>query len=275
MLGKLIKHEFKATYKIFGLLFSALNLLTLLTRFCVYIPFDNMIFKVLTTILSGVYVIAVVCMSLFSIAIVLIRFNRNMLRDQGYLSNTLPVKMWQQITAKVLTYTVWMITSVIMMFVSLFVFFIGKHTFTEFLNEFFDVAGDVFDYPKLVVIIVLFVILMIAQIAVNLLNVFAALSLGQIFAKHKIAGAILFYFVLNYALGFITSGAMMLMPNFVDKMNNIDVEINAAKTAGDVVNAIGNPALAYLGFLFVIELLLGAIYFVVTNFMLTKKLNLE
>ena len=42
MLGKLIKHEFKETYKIFGILYGAFILLTLISRFSLKLPFDNM-----------------------------------------------------------------------------------------------------------------------------------------------------------------------------------------------------------------------------------------
>ena len=275
MLGKLIKHEFKATYKIFGLLFGALMLLTILTRFCIYIPFDNMVFDLLTKILTIVYVIAIVCMSIFSIVIVLIRFNNNMLRDQGYLSHTLPVKMWQQITAKVITYTVWMMASMLAMVISLMVFFVGKDEFRSVLKGINKAINEIGDYPKIIVLIVVGVILMIMQLAANILNAFAALSLGQIFAKHKIAGAILFYFILNYALGFITSGIMMLVPNLVDDMNSLDVKMQNANTLGQVADAMFKPFLSFFIFTMILEVLIGAIYFVITNFMLNKKLNLE
>ena len=250
-------------------------LLTILTRFCIYIPFDNMVFDLLTKILTIVYVIAIVCMSIFSIVIVLIRFNNNMLRDQGYLSHTLPVKMWQQITAKVITYTVWMMASMLAMVISLMVFFVGKDEFRSVLKGINKAINEIGDYPKIIVLIVVGVILMIMQLAANILNAFAALSLGQIFAKHKIAGAILFYFILNYALGFITSGIMMLVPNLVDDMNSLDVKMQNANTLGQVADAMFKPFLSFFIFTMILEVLIGAIYFVITNFMLNKKLNLE
>lgn len=275
MLGKLIKHEFKATYKIFSLLFGALLILTLLSRFCVYIPFENIVFDIMKGILQIVYVVAVVCMSLFSVFIILRRFNTNMLRDEGYLMHTLPVKMWQQITAKTITYVVWMIATVFAMVISLIIYFIGEEPFGEILDGINKVINTLGKYHTLIPILILFVVLTIMQLAVNLLNIFAALSLGQIFAKHKIAGAILFYFVLNYALSFITSGAMMLFPNFMEKMDTLGVRLNEAKNVGETIAAIDGPITIYLLVLCVMEIVLGAIYFVITNYMLNKKLNLE
>lgn len=271
MLGKLIKHEFKATYKIFGLLFGALLALTLLTKFCVYIPDDYKIFKILKIILTVLYVIIVVCMSLFSVVIVLMRFNNNMLKDQGYLSHTLPVKMWQQITAKVLTYMVWVILSVMGTVISLGIFFTGEGT-GKVIRMF---VNGLSDNKKLIPMLICFTVIMIMQIGVNILNFFAAMSLGQIFSKHRTAGAVLFYFILNYALSFISSLLMLVADPLMKKIETIDAKLQVASSFGDVMVAVQGPMYAYMGVLFVMEIFLAVVYFAITNYMLTRKLNLE
>lgn len=275
MLGKLIKNEFKATYKMFGMLFGSLIVLTLLTRFCVYIPFDNIVFDIMTSLLTVIYVVAIVCMAIFSFVLVIKRFYQNMLNDQGYLSHTLPVKMWQQITAKTITYVVWIIASLFMMLLSLFLYFVGKSNFTDYMNKFIKISTEVFSYPKLTIVIVSFGILVIMQLFVNILNVFAAFSLGQIFTKHKVLGAIVFYFVLNYAMSFVVSAVMLLMPDLTDKINVIGETIDSAKTINEAVNAFYAPTIIYLIVLMVLEVVLGVIYFAITNYMLSKRLNLE
>ena len=271
MLGKLIKHEFKATAKTFALLYVAFITLTLLTKFCVYIPFENQIFHILEILLAILYVIALVGMSLFSFVLVLMRFNTNMLKDQGYLSNTLPVKMWQQITAKVITYAVWVVLSFIAMLVSLAIFFAGDGS-GKVIKSFLNTLAD---NTELIPMLVFIVVILIVQIFVNILNCFAALSLGQIFSKHRVAGAVLFYFVLNYALGFLTSLVMVAAQPLIDKIETLEkasVEVNSFIQVAISVRA---PMYAYLAVLLLCEILLGAIYYVITNFMLTKKLNLE
>lgn len=270
MLGKLIKHEFKATVKIFGLLFGALLILTVLTRFCVYIPFDNTVFDILNGLLTVFYVIGVAGLTMFAVVVVVMRFNRSMLRDEGYLTHTLPVKTWQHLMAKGITYTVWIIASVVMMFVSLFLFFVGTDKFSRFLHPFNKFIHNV-DKGLLILLIVV----MIFQVIANLYNFFAALSLGQIFTKHKIAGAVLFYFVLNYAMSFLTTGMMMLVPNFVGDVNKMDEKINAAKNLTEIMDAVGNAMYLLLIFGLVANIILTIVYFAVSNYMLSKKLNLE
>lgn len=270
MLGKLIKHEFKATAKIFGLLYGAFIILTLLTRFCVYIPFDNMVFDLLKGLLSILFIIVVFGLTMFSAVIVIMRFNRSMLRDEGYLSHTLPVKTWQHLVSKGITYTIWILASVIMMMVSLFLFFVGTKEFGTFIRAF-----DKFISNVNIGLLVFFIVVVIFQMFATMFNFFAALSLGQIFSKHKIAGAVLFYFVLNYAMSFLMSGAMVLLPNFVGDVNEMDAKITEAKTFADIINAVDDALWLLLGFAFVANIILTGIYFIISNYMLSKKLNLE
>lgn len=271
MLGKLIKHEFKATAKTFALLYVAFITLTLLTKFCVYIPFENYVFHILEILLSILYVVALVGMSLFSFVLVLMRFNTNMLKDQGYLSNTLPVKMWQQITAKVLVYSIWVILSFIAMMASLSIFFAGEGSGRVIRNF----CNKLADNSQLIPMLIFTIVILIAQVFVNILNFFASLSLGQIFSKHRVAGAVLFYFILNYALGFLTSLAMMAVQPLIEKLEKVEEASTELNTFVDVLISVKGPMYAYLGVMMLCEIVLAIIYFAITNFMLTKKLNLE
>lgn len=269
MLGKLIKYEFKATAKDFGLLFGALIIMTLLARFCVWIPFDNMVFNMLNALMTIFYFVLVFGLTMFSVVIVVMRFNRSMLRDEGYLTHTLPASKWQILAAKGITYIVWIVASFIMMLVSVFLFFVGTKDFEAFKNSFFDFMDNV--SMKLLLLLIVVVVL---QMIANLYSFFAALSLGQMFAKHKIAGAVLAYFILNYAMGFLSSGMMMLIPDSVVDAETM-AKIETAKTFGDLFAAMDNLIYLLLIFALVANIILTVIYFAISNYVLSKKLNLE
>lgn len=275
MLGKLIKHEFKGTYKIFGLLFSALILLTLLSRFCIYIPFDNMIYDFLTGFINIAYMISVFCITLACTVIVMLRFNRNMLKDEGYLTHTLPVKVWQHIVAKVLTYTVWIIASIIMMLFSLFLYFVGTDEF-DVVIDFVNSAMEAIEaYPFLITTGIFTLVVCIIQVMVSLLAYMSALSLGQIFRKHKVAGAVFFYFVLNNVMSSMASGIMMLMPDFVDDINDMETKMEEANTIAQIAE-IACDIMNVLMLISLVLLIINAVvYFFITNYMLSKKLDLE
>lgn len=125
MLKKLIKHEFKATAKTMGLLFGAVLLLSILTSVSLKLPEGNQVFDTIKAVLIGVYVVVMLGMMFAGILLLIFRFYNNMLKDQGYLTHTLPVKMWQHIVAKVLTYFVWIVAAVVVAAVSLGIFLMG------------------------------------------------------------------------------------------------------------------------------------------------------
>lgn len=274
MLGKLIKYEFKGTYKLFGLLFGALILLALLSRFCIFVPFDNFIYDIFTGFITVAYVISVFCITLACTVIVMMRFNRHMYKDEAYLTHTLPVKPWQHIVAKLVTYTVWLIASVIMMLTSLLVYFVNTDEFDsilDFINEFFELIGE---NPVLIVSIILVLVVCIIQTMVTLLAYMSALSLGQIFRKHKIAGAVFFYFVLNNIVGTISS-LIMSFPLVTKTMDNYVETMEKATEVADIAASVGGM----INFMMIICLIslaiCAALYFGITNYMLSKKLELE
>ena len=100
----------------------------------------------------------------------------------------------------------------------------------------------------------------------------ASLSLGQIFVKHKILGSRVFYFLLNYVMGFITSLIMMVVPDLTTKLDNIENEITSVK---QMVNTIANPMIVYFLIMLLLQIFMAVVYFVISNYMLSKKLNLE
>ena len=88
----------------------------------------------------------------------------------------------------------------------------------------------------------------------------ASLSLGQIFVKHKILGSIVFYFLLNYVMGFITSLVMMVIPDLTTKMNNIENEITSVK---QMVDSVANPMIGYFLIMLILQIFMAVVYFVI------------
>ncbi len=275
MLGKLIKHEFKATSKTFALLFSATIILSILTKFTDYMPHNNIILKLIIVIIA----VSCVCCIFGGIIIAYVsmirRYYESMMRDEGYLTHTLPVKMWQHITAKLVTDVTWMIASVVVSAVSLIIVLIGSRGFEKFIegvNEFINIIGD---NPRLIKYIVIIILLLITQFIVNLLCIFAAISLGQFFSKHKILAAVIFWCVLNYAMGIFTSIVTFLSSGLVAEIDELDRNLENATSITEYLDLLDQTMLNFFFVLMVIQVVMGVVYFVITNVMMQKKLNLE
>lgn len=281
MLRKLIKHEFKATAKIMGLLYAAMILLSLLTRLSDNLPSDNAILEAVQRFLIATYVIALIGVGIVSTVILLYRFYTNMLKDQGYLTHTLPVKMWQQLVAKVFTYTVWIIATMAVLCVALAVYLVGKVvSFADFGEALQAIAECYGKFPQLIPFTLVVLVLMLTQVIANILSCSAAISLGQIFKKHRILGAVVFYVAINYATGILTSVvSMLMMPTIINMTDDLESKLTiageTAVTASENVSAVLGMFYRICPYLFAVNLVLIAIYYIITHFMLTKKLNLE
>ena len=264
MLGKLLKHEFKMTYKNFLLMFALLVCTSVLAKLFILVKIDTPWYSIIMKLINALYVIFVVAVSFVSVVMVIAQMNKTLLKDEGYLFHTLPVKTWQHIVVKGITGTVWYLATLVVMCGSIAIYFIGDEDFWEIVRSAFKSLEHYYSQSGwLVLVSIIFVINLIVQVVVNMNSFMAALSLGQIFAKHRIAGAVLFWVVMNYAVGMVTSLAQFVLMPVLKKME--DYSFSQAKT----------PILIFLLGVLVFNIIVGGIYFFIANYMMSKKLNLE
>ena len=103
MLGKLIKHEFRATGRIMLPLLGALLVLSpiagLIMRALDRGQLKNL-FRFLGGAVVGLFFMAVAAVFVISLALMVRRFYSNLLQDEGYLMFTLPVSTHSLIWSK-------------------------------------------------------------------------------------------------------------------------------------------------------------------------------
>ena len=206
--------------------------------------------------------------------IIAIRFYKTCYTDQGYLTHTLPVTTHQILIAKIaiaffvnilmalaILFSVFIIIQVGILHITSFytdspeLKWIFKDMFSIVLNEFSNVFG--IHLPSFLIYMILYSI--ISEIA-NVVIIFGCISLGQLYAKHRILGAIASYFIVLFieqSFGWFTS-----VP--------ISARVLSAKytTVFDILSPTMN-----LSLLFIVTL---AVFMYFANIhMMTKKLNLE
>lgn len=134
MLGKLIKHEFRATGRILLPVYLVMLLTAALVRG----------FQVLTEQTAGEFmrVLAVLSVLLFSAAVfggsilafvlMIYRFYKNLMTDEGYLMFTLPVTTGQLIWSKMIVSAVWLLaTAALVCFLKFYAAIALGHSFTN------------------------------------------------------------------------------------------------------------------------------------------------
>ena len=118
MLRKLLKHEFRATARIMVPVYLVL-LVTALganfsTRGILETPYA--VLNILGSLLVMAFVVAIMAVCVVSFLLMIQRFYKNLLRDEGYLMLTLPASIHQQVWSKLIVSSVWfIITGVVVM----------------------------------------------------------------------------------------------------------------------------------------------------------------
>ncbi|MGN0317370.1 MAG: hypothetical protein ACI4E1_05465 [Lachnospira sp.] len=105
MFLKLLKHDFFTTIKRHIPLFILLFLSSAVAGVCVYFGREypnNPLFTTAKPLAITLYVISVIALFFGSVVLCVLYFRSNLLKDQGYLMNTLPVPSWNLYASKLL-----------------------------------------------------------------------------------------------------------------------------------------------------------------------------
>ena len=285
MLAKLMKYEWRG-YRfpllIMLIILAGTTLLTCGIILTINPEYDEAItgFSIASMILSiFLYYFGIIGCALGTMLIICIRFYKTCYTDQGYLTHTLPVSSKQLLNAKtimaLLTYLLVLLSIavslgiIIMVAVNHIMSFspydvdIARRELAEGLSEFSAVFRDEFGISISLYLTYLVVYFIIAC-AANIITIMGCVSLGQLYAKHRIIGAIAAYFVVNFIMQIV--GYIATIPMYA-KMMNAD-KYGSDLTAFGMMSPSMNITLA-------ISVLLAVGMYFVNLHMMTKKLNLE
>ncbi|MCQ2478677.1 MAG: hypothetical protein MJ091_05665 [Clostridia bacterium] len=267
MLRKLYAHEFYALYKRLFPVYIGLALITVMTRASYLINTEDYdflfggIIKGSATVLS---VLAIIAMAVISMVIILMRFYKNLLGNEGYLTFTLPVTPLNHIWCKLITAFIATVTTAIVAFGAIIALLAGTDIFTTLFTEFKDILIGLYNLGavKFIVISSQTVILAITIIFSALLMFYVSMAFGQQFKK-RIAGAIITYIVIYTIMQMLETTVLVVAVALSEPITQmINDEPFLSLTLG-------------LSLAILYNLALSAVYFIVTHHMLTKKLNLE
>ncbi len=214
MLGKLMKYEWQATWR---LLLPANLLIVVMTFFaCMAIRLNLGDIKNEGIVFAAVMILVTYVGSMFVVMIgtaiyLIYRFYTSTYGDQGYLLHTLPVDKHHIVIAKVAVSTAWILLSSFLMYLSiLFIFASEKGVIPELVDSMRVLAEEMSGRPSLfagVMTITAFVVSVLARV----LKVTACLSLGQLSANHKLLMSFAYYFGIYFLQQILRSFYYLLL----------------------------------------------------------------
>ena len=217
MLGKLIKQEFRATGRIMLPVFGALLILSVLGNFSILMMdrgvTNSVILKILFSLLTSGFIFGVFGVMLVTLVLMVTRFYRNLLKDEGYLMHTLPLSVHGLVWSKLVVSLVWFIVTglIIALILFLTVLFQSGHSFVD-ISLYFPswtriraaLQGEGI-LSRLISLGVLAVVLFLVSFFSGCLHFYAAMSMGHMFNRDKILLSIVFYVALSVALSLMLS----------------------------------------------------------------------
>lgn len=265
MLRKLLKYDLRANMKLYLFIWPAMLLLAGLQRLLLELPVTGFLGHFLMSLLTGLMVLALIAMAVLCFVICVIRFYSGLLRREGYLMFTLPVKPWLLLLSKLLAAMLTLIPTCIFAYFGIALILSG--TTDGVWNTMFNFS-QILDQPLSAGTLILAGLTVLATVANMLLRVYFVSCLGHLFRRARIFLSILFY----YLIGVLMQIASMMTLVSVNYEPNTFV--NSVFTWVESLSFNGAMS-AFLGTILLINVAIGCVYFFVSEVILRKRLNLE
>lgn len=225
MLKKLFKYEWKFFWKVPTVINSFLIIMTIIGVISLASPFWEMDIagiEIMLGLAVFFYILAIAACSIGVTAYIAIRYYKNVYTDEGYLTNTLPVTARQIVLSKLCTGVIWSFITGIIVIASILslvytamlsyedidIIYELSRGFSDFLPSFKDSVG--IDFFLFLFLSLIYTVL---STALSILKIYVAIALGQLFTRHKVAGAVIWY-IGEYVVFEIITSFLYQMPSY-------------------------------------------------------------
>lgn len=265
MLSKLFKYEIKATARLFIPLYIVLLIFAIFNRLFSVFNMDSIDNAFLPNMTSGiimtVYVTLMVGTFVMTLVVLIQRFYKSLLGNEGYLMFTLPVQTWKHILNKLVISMMWVVSSSLVAILSIFLIIPVDIDFAEFMREMSLALEQAKSYFGNGIYLLGFesIIIGVLSLASGILMIYGAIALGHLVSKHKLLASFGMYILLNT----ISQSIMAVYVWIIDRFY--------------ILPSIETFASTQIVILFMLAYLIitTVAYFILTQFILKHKLNLE
>ena len=260
MLGKLLKYELKRSARKFFPLVVGYMIVALI--FSLMLNYGDSVrssnFLVLFIAVCIAYGIAVVSLFIVGFTISLTNFHKTLFTDEGYLMLTIPVKPYYHIFTKFISSVIWSAASMVVFVLSLLL--IDPTEYLDSVGDFINALGNGFvEEPLTSFLICLYTLTLFAGMQIFL---YFVISLSNCF-KHKALAGFAIIFACNMLSSMISNLAgdlslwnMLFMPT--SRLPDTEAAFNLR-----------------LVFMTMYQFAYILAYFLLTNFIITRKHNLQ
>ena len=217
MILKLFKYDFMNIGKklipfyIAALVIGVINRILLLTSTISSIENENNFMAIFGSPLLYfayfVVIIGIFCMTVF---VIISRYNSSIYGNEGYLTNTLPLKPYQIIWAKLINFLIWIFISYFIIFVSLFILFPFDFFVRNIIEQpdFYQDLNHMTKYilsSKYTPIFILQLVYNFFSHIQRILMLFLSITIANLFKSYKVVAGVIAFFLISTIFSFIGS----------------------------------------------------------------------
>ena len=272
MLGKLLKHEFRATGRIMLPVLGVVAILAVLGNFSLRTidQVEHLFPTILLGLLIGAFFLGMFAAWVVAIVLMIRRFRTNLLGDEGYLMFTLPTNVHELVWSKLIVSFVWFVLTLLVIGLVMCgtVLHLSELNIGQVLAGFPSwaeirqaLAEAGIPLGKLVLLGGEYLAGMILASLSACLQVYASLAIGHSFSKDKILLSILAFVAISILTSILGSGVGVVMFQDLELLNE-----NGPAVIELLLRMSGRTLL--------LTLLQAAALYAITTGMLKKRLNL-
>lgn len=271
MLAKLLKYDFKSMFKIFLPLWGVLLVVSAINRLFLGSGLSaEGGMGLIDALMMLFYMLLIMAVMVVTTVIIILRFYRGLLKDEGYLMFTIPVHTWQLTTSKLVSALVLSLLSSVVAVASVVIIASYSGMWDE-LGEVWAMLSQ--QVPNFGPLVILAVISLFVGMIASISQVYAAMALGHLASKHRVGFSVLAFIALNMAWSTVSTIVGWL--GYPDLTTSL-VAITSADTAVSMdLGFFSNLMLTTTVWDLVLNLVQCVIYVAITNYILSRRLNLE
>ena len=146
-----------------------------------------------------VVVFGIFCMTVF---VIITRYSSSIYGNEGYLTNTLPLKPSQIIWAKLINFLIWIFISYFVIFVSMFILFPFEFFIrniikdTEFYQDLNTMVKEFFSSKYIFMSILQLIYNFFAHVQ-SILIIFLSIAIANLFKSYKVVVGVIAFFIIS------------------------------------------------------------------------------
>lgn len=214
-----------------------------------------------------VVVFGIFCMTVF---VIITRYSSSIYGNEGYLTNTLPLKPSQIIWAKLINFLIWIFISYFVIFVSMFILFPFEFFIrniikdTEFYQNLNTMVKEFFSSKYIFMSILQLIYNLLAHVQ-SILIIFLSIAIANLFKSYKVVVGVIAFFIISIIFSFI--GASVTYST----ISNLDVPVIYGDTDPTIFLSLRNGTITSILY----SLISSVLLFFGVHYLHTHNLNLE